>query len=383
MLPSSTQMVRRDGFSEFNFGQPDPDLLPVDEMRRAPAEAFTRFGTDPLAYGAPEGAWPLLGWLRDRLTAQEGIDLALDEMLGTGGNSEALDQICTLFTRPGDVVLVESPTYHLGLRILHDHALDLRPVPADDDGLRVDALEQALTQLAAEGRRARFLYSIPTFHNPTGVNLAMDRRRAVIDLAGQHDFLIVEDDVYRELAYDGPAPPSLFAMAPRGRVMRMGSFAKTLAPGVRLGFITCAADQARRIADGGLRDSGGSPSYAMGMFVAALCESGDYDRHVARLRDAYRTRRDALLAALETHLPAGCRFTRPGGGYFVWVTVPDHLDTNVLAERADEYRVSFIPGARLCADGGGQRALRLAFSLMKPDELTEGARRLGALIAGA
>jgi 2-aminoadipate transaminase len=382
-LPASTQMVLREGFCEFNFGQPDPDLLPVAEIGRAPAAAFARFGTDPLAYGAPEGSWPLLGWLRERIVERENIPLELGELIGTGGNSEAIDQICTLFTRPGDIVLVESPTYHLGLRILNDHALDLRGVPMDEDGLRVDALEALLAALAAAGRTPKFLYTIPTFHNPTGCNLATERRQAVIDLAVRHGFFIVEDDVYRELAYDAPAPPSLFALAPRGTVLRLGSFAKSLAPGLRLGWITCGAEHASRFANGGLRDSGGAPSYAMGMFVAALCRSGDYEAHVARLRAAYRERRDALVGALTAHLPPGCTFDTPGGGYFIWITVPPHLDTTALAAASDAHRVSFVPGARLCVDGAGGRQLRLAFSLMKPDQLAEGARRLGALIAGA
>ncbi len=380
-LPPSTQMVLRDGYSEFGFGQPDPDLLPVAEMRRAPASAFDLYGTDALAYGAPEGAWPLLGWIHERTRLLEGLDAGLDECIGTAGNSDAIDQVCTLFTQPGDVVLVESPTYHLGLRILNDHQLDLRAIPTDGDGLRVDVLADTLAGLERSGKRARLLYTIPTFHNPTGVNLSLARRQAVIDLAVQHDLLIIEDDVYRELAYDGPALPSLFSMAPRGTVMRLGSFAKSLAPGLRLGWLHCSAAQARRLADGGLRDSGGTPSYAIGMMVSALCHSGDYDAHVDRLRATYRERRDALSAALITHLPEGCTFTTPGGGYFIWVTLPERIDTNALLAKADAHRVAFIPGQRLCFDGRGRNCLRLAFSLMKPDQLAEGARRLGALIS--
>jgi DNA-binding transcriptional MocR family regulator len=162
----------------------------------------------------------------------------------------------------------------------------------------------------------------------------------------------------------------------------MGSFAKSLAPGLRLGWINCSADHARRFADGGLRDSGGSPGYAAGMMVSALCRSGDFETHVQRLRAAYRERRDALAAALTAHLPDGCSFTKPAGGYFIWVTVPDHIDTAVLLAAADAHRVAFVPGGRLCIDGCGQHSLRLAFSLMKPAQLTEGARRLGATLSG-
>lgn len=382
-LPSSTQMVLREGFYEFNFGQPDPDLLPVDAMRRAPAAAFEAFGSDLLAYGAPEGAWPLLGWVRDRIEAREGISVSLDECIGTGGNSDAIDQVCTLFTEPGDIAFVESPTYHLGLKILRDHHLELRPIPTDADGLQVGVLETELQRLARDGRRARMVYTIPTFHNPTGVNLSPARRQALVDLAAAHDLLVLEDDVYRELAYDGASPPSLFGLAPRGTVIRMGSFAKSLAPGLRLGWMNCSVAQARRFADGGLRDSGGAPNFATAMMVAALCRAGDFDAHGERLRAAYRERRDALVSALHEALPSGCSFVTPGGGYFVWITLPPHLDADVLLARADGFQVSFIPGSRVTLDGGGRSALRLSFALMKPAALQEGARRLCALIASA
>jgi DNA-binding transcriptional MocR family regulator len=380
-LPPSTQMVLREGYSEFNFGQPDPDLLPVDAVGRAPSAALAAFGAEALAYGAPEGAWPLLGWIRDRVAQREGIAVSLEECIGTGGNSDAIDQIGTLFTAPGDIAFVESPTYHLGLRILADHDLDLRPVPTDAEGLRVDVLAAELQQLASRGLRARLLYTIPTYHNPTGVNLAAARRQALVELAAEHDLLIVEDDVYRELTYDGAAPPSLFSLAPRGTVMRLGSFAKALAPGLRLGWINCSASQAKRFADGGLRDSGGAPNFTMAMMVAALCRAGDFDRHGERLRAAYRERRDALATALRETLPSEASFAVPGGGYFIWVRLPDEIDTEALLARADAYRVSFIPGARLSADGGNRNALRLSFALMKPPQLAEGAGRLGRLIA--
>jgi DNA-binding transcriptional MocR family regulator len=381
LLPPSTQMVLRAGYYEFNFGQPDPDLLPVEAMRRAPAAALHAFGATMLAYGAPEGAWPLLGWIRDRIEAREGIALSLDECIGTGGNSDAIDQVCTLFTQPGDIAFVESPTYHLGLKILSDHRLDLRPVPTDADGLQVDVLEEQLSQAAREGRRARLLYTIPTFHNPTGVNLSPARRQKVVDLAAEHELLVLEDDVYRELGYDATAPPSLFSIAPRGTVIRMGSFAKSLAPGLRLGWVNCSTEQARRFADGGLRDSGGAPNFATAMMVAALCAAGDFDTHGVRLRAAYRERRDTLAGALHESLPDGCAFDVPGGGYFIWVTLPAHVDTAALLARADEYKVAYLPGGRVSLDGANHHALRLSFALMKPAQLADGARRLGALLA--
>jgi 2-aminoadipate transaminase len=378
--PALTQMVRRPGFSEFDWGQPDPDLLPVDGIRRAASAALDEFGPTALAYGAAEGPWPLLHWIRKRQRQAEGLEIDVSEIVGTAGNSDGLDQICTLFTTPGDTVLVESPTYHLALRIMRDHRLDLRPVAMDAHGLSVDRLEALLDDLSREGRKPRLLYTVPTFHNPSGVTLGLDRRRALVNLAAERDLLIVEDDVYRELAYDGPAPPSLYALAPRGTVLRLGSFAKSLAPGLRLGWLNGSAEHAHRVADSGLRDSGGSTNFYAGMVVSAFCRSGDFDRHVTRLKDAYRGRRDVLLSSLAEELPAGCSVSAPGGGYFLWVTLPAHVQGHELARHADDYRVSFIAGRTFCIDAAGDNALRLAFSLMKPDALVEGARRLGALL---
>lgn len=378
--PALTQMVRRPGFSEFDWGQPDPSLLPVEGIRRATAAALDEFGPTALVYGAAEGPWPLLYWIRERLQQTEGLPIDASEIVGTSGNSDGLDQICTLFTTPGDTVLVESPTYHLALRIMRDHRLDLRPVPMDAHGLRVDRLQALLDELPREGRTPRLLYTVPTFHNPSGTSLSLDRRQALVNLAAQHGLLIVEDDVYRELAYDGPPLPSLYALAPRGVVMRLGSFAKSLAPGLRLGWINGSAEQTHRIADSGLRDSGGSTNFYAGMVVSAFCRSGDFERHVTRLKNVYRERRDVLLSSLAEQLPAGCSVNVPGGGYFVWVMLPKGILGHELARHADGYRVGFIPGRTFSIDEAGDRALRLAFSLMTPDALVEGARRLGALI---
>jgi DNA-binding transcriptional MocR family regulator len=374
-------MVLRDGWAEFVFGQPHPSLLPVAAMQRAAHETFEMFGSAPLAYGAPEGVWPLLEWQRQRTVAQEQIALSAAEIIGTAGNSQGLDEVCTLFTTPGDIVFVEVPTYHLALKTLRDHRLSLHPIPIDAEGLRVDLLEAALLALEAEGKNARALYTIPTFHNPTGISLTLERRRQLVALAERHRLLIIEDDVYRELWFDVPPPPSLFALAPRGQVIRLGSYSKTLAPGLRLGFVTCSAEQALRFADDGVRDSGGAPSFAVGMMVATLCRSGGFDTHLDGLRQSLRARRDALLQALDRDLPAGCQVTRPGGGYFIWLTLPPAVTVDRLLPAAERHRVSFVPGTSVCIDGRGQHQVRLAFSLLTPEEMADGVRRIATAIA--
>jgi 2-aminoadipate transaminase len=372
------QLFERPGIIELTWGHPDPALLPVAALRRAGQAALDRFGSDAMQYGHPAGPGPLLEWLAERIGRQEGRAPALDEIMTTGGTSLGLDQLLTSLVVPGDTVLVESPTYHLAVRILRDHRLNLVPVPTDQDGLRIDALQQTLAQLSAAGSRARALYLVPTFNNPTGRSLALERRRALVELAQALGLLIIEDDVYRELAYDGPAPASLWSLAAPGVVARLGSFSKTLGPGLRLGWLTAGRELVERIVNGGLLDSGGGINHYTGLVVMALCAAGDYDTNLDALRQSYHQRRDTLIASLNEHLPPGCTVRAPGGGFFVWVELPAGADSRALLPRAEAAGVSFFPGAGFHLDGGGQSGLRLAFSLYPAEALAEAARRLGA-----
>lgn len=385
VLPSLplVQFETRPGLIDLAWGHPDPSLLPVAEMRAAAQASLDRWGPKALEYGAAAGAGPLRDWLRNRLAVREGRALTGEEILITAGVSEGLDQLCTLCTQPGDVALVESPTYHLAVRILRDHPLELIAVPADDAGPNVDALKARLVAFRREGRRPRLLYVIPTFNNPTGLSLSAERRRALIEVAVDEGFLIVEDDVYRDLAYDGPPPPSLWSLAPAGVVARLGSFSKTVAPGLRLGWLTAAPSLVERLADSGLRDSSGGVNHFTAMAVAALCGAGGYEVSVARLTAAYRTQRDALLGALAEHLPPGAAWARPAGGFFVWITLPVGVDAAALLPRAEAAGVSYLPGERFYLEEGGRSALRLAFTRYGPDALAEAARRLGGILSGA
>lgn len=372
----TVQLAVKPGVIDLAWGQPDPKLLPVSAMQRATELALSQFGADTLAYGADAGAGPLLDYLRARIERTEGKALNPDQIMITGGNSDALDQIATHFTEPGDTVLVEAPTYHLAVRILRDHHLDIVPVSTDEDGLRINDLQEELAELKRAGKRVKFLYTIPTFHNPTGTSLSEGRRRGLVKIAAQEHLLIVEDDVYRELAYDAPALPSLWSLAPEGVVLRMGSFAKSLAPGVRLGWLTGKGEHVQRMALGGLRDSGGGVNHFTAMTIAAFCEHGLYDKQLDTLKWSYRERRDALCDALAREIPDAA-FSKPGGGFFLWVTLPETVDTQVLRGRAPEHGVDFIHGARFFVEGGGTNSLRVAFSLYSPQELEQAMQRLG------
>ena len=378
MLPD-TQLFLRPGIVEMNWGNPARELLPVSDIARAADHALRHGGPAALAYGAEQGPGRLLAPLAAWLSRREDAAIGPDRLFITGGISQGLDLLCTLLAQAGDTVLVQAPVYHLALRIFADHGLILEPVESDEQGLRIEAVAAALDRLAAQGRSPRFLYTVPTWCNPTGASLAADRRVALAALAEQHELLILEDDVYRELWYDAPSPQPLQRLVPR-QVVRLGSFSKILAPGLRLGWLVAPPAMVRRCAGCGLLDSGGGVSHFAAHVAAGLFEMGLLDEHIERLRSAYRARRDALLAALEQHLPQGCSWAPPAGGFFVWLRLPEGGDSLALLRTAEAAGVSYVPGVRFFPGGNDPRRLRLAFSLLQEDELVEGARRLGHVI---
>lgn len=381
MLPN-VQLALRPGMIELGWGHPSMGLLPTAAVAEAAAHALGRHGREALSYGAEQGPGCLIAALCRWLGQREGPAPQAAQVLITGGASQALDLLCTLLTRHGDVVLVESPTYHLALRILRDHGLVLVPVPGDAQGLSPDALAEVLEALRSRGQRPRFLYLVPTFGNPTGVTLSLDRRARLVSLAQQADLTIIEDDVYRELWYDAPPPPALFTLAPDGPIVRLGSFSKILGPGLRLGWLQASPGIVQRCVRSGLLDSGGGINHFTAHVAAALLEMGLLDGHLELLRRTYRQQRDALLDALARFLPADCRWHAPGGGFFVWLALPAGRDSARLLPIAEEAGVSYVPGVRFFAGQGGASYARLAFSLLAPQELEEGARRLGRVLNG-
>ncbi len=374
---SDTQATLRPGFIELGLGHPDPSLLALDALIDGARNAAARFGPNTINYGHGIGPGPLREWLVGRISRQEGAAPTDGEIAITAGISHGLDQLATLWLQPGDAVFAQSPTYHLALRILRDRNVTIIPVASDADGLSDAALRAAIDDARARNLRPRLLYAVPSFNNPTGLSWSPARREQVVETAAAHSLLIAEDDAYRELGYDAPAPPSLWSIAPRGVVARFGSFSKSLAAGMRVGWLTADAALVTRIAKSGLMDSGGGPSQFAAMCVTAFCTQGDaYDRQLARLVNAYRDRRDALVREIQAQLP-GCTFDIPRGGFFLWLNLPAQVDAAALHRAAEGQGVSFLTGARFFADGrGGANAIRLCFALYDADMLTEGVRRI-------
>jgi DNA-binding transcriptional MocR family regulator len=374
------QLILRPGIIDFGWGHPRNDLLPAADLRRAADAALEHDGPAALAYGFEQGPGRLIEQLCGYLGRLDGEAPAPERIFITGGISHGLDLLCTLLTRPGEVVLVESPAYHLAQRIFRDHDLRLYPIPSDLQGVRIDALEDALSRLHRSKQRAAFLYTIPTYCNPTGACLPPERRAALIALAERHNLLVLEDDVYRELWYDTPPPESLAYYGNPARVVRLGSFAKILAPGLRLGWLVADPTIVQGCVRSGVLDSGGGVNHFTAHIVAEYLKMGLFADHLAGLRAAYRAQRDALVTALQQHLPTSCRFTTPGGGFFVWIQLPEGKDSTTLLPHAEAAGVSFLRGAIFHSDGAGQNSIRLAFSLLSPEEMEEGVRRLAAAV---
>ena len=378
-----SQAAVRDGVIELAIGQPEPSLLPTRELAVAAATALQKYGADALGYGAEYGPWPLLDWLTAHLGAVDERAPAAGELLITAGISTALDLIATTFTKHGDVVLVEVPTYHLALGILADHGVELVGVETDADGLRVDAVEAAIATAHAAGKRVSLLYTIPTFGNPTGRTLPVERRKDLARVAASSDLVIVEDDVYRELWFSVPPPPSIGVVDPAAPVLRMGSFSKSLAPGLRLGWISGPSALVGRVVHGGVLASGGGLNPTIALAVAEYADAGRYEPNVARLRDVFRSRSAALVGALREALP-DATFAEPEGGYFVWLRLPGGLSAESLLPAADVAGLTYQPAVRFDASGTVDPSwLRLSFARYGEADLIEGARRLARVVGEA
>ncbi|WP_081951890.1 aminotransferase class I/II-fold pyridoxal phosphate-dependent enzyme [Kitasatospora phosalacinea] len=363
------QAVAPPGVVDLEPGYLEPGLLPVSEVLPLYAEALSEFGPAALTYGANAGAEPL------RVLLGERHGCAPDEVLVTAGTSQALALLCGVLGEPGRHVVVERTSYDLGRRIMADHGLRVLEADADGEGVRPDALERALAGTGAG--RVAFVYLTPTFHNPTGTVAGEQRRRDLLAVAARHGVPIVEDDAYAELCLDRVAlPPPLAALAERRGVIRLGSFAKTLGPGLRLGWLEAEPEVVRALAARGQLVSGGALNHLTSLAVAMLLGDGRYDLRLSWLRAQLRLRRDTLMAALRAGLGESVTVDRPTGGFFTWLTFDPRRDEGALVAAARDAGVAVAPGSRF--GGAGGTHLRLAYSLNPPDRLAEGAARLAA-----
>lgn len=374
--PGISQFVHRPGILDLGPGYLDPSLLPVDALRDGLDAATSAHGPDVLGYGANAGPLPLRVLLAGVLSRWDGSTYGPEHVVITGGTSQMLDHLTGTLAAPGDVVLAEEPSYNWGCGIFREHGLHVARLAGDETGVDPDAMERRLHEARRASRRVAFVYVIPTFHNPTGRLMSRERRLRLVEVAHAHGVPIVEDNAYRDITFDGAPPPSLLALAGQRGVVQLSSFSKCLGPGLRLGWLAADAGTVERLEGSHLLTSGGCLNHLVALSVLSLIESGWFERHVAELRRALAARRDALVAGLREHLPAGFRFDVPRGGFFVWVQLPAGVDELALRAAAERRGVSFALGSAF-EPPPGAGAVRLCFSLHPPEALRTAAERLG------
>ena len=358
------------GVISFARGIPAPECLPVSELADCAREAIERDGSSVLSYGPGGGYGPLREWI----AARHGVEPA--RVVVTSGSLQGFVFLAEQLVRSGARVLVEAPTYDRPLKILRRLGAEIVGLPMDDDGLDVDALERAL----AEGEKPAFLYTIATFQNPSGRTLSEKRRRRIAELARAHELLVLEDDPYGLVRYEGDALPTIFELEGGVNVAYASSFSKTIAPGVRVGYFVLPPGLAGQI-EALAVSTYISPPFMAQATVHEFLRRGNFEPNLERVRGLLRGRRDAMLESLEQHMPQSAKWSRPEGGYFIWVDLAN--EAGDLLARAEQAGVTFVPGTDFFADGGGARSLRLAFSFVSQEEIAEGVLRLAGLLRGA
>jgi 2-aminoadipate transaminase len=363
----------------FAGGLPDPATYLLAEVRQITEHVLREQGHKALGYGPAPGLTPLREWLARWMTAR-GRPTDAEETLVTTGGVAALDLIAKVFLDPGDVVLVGRPSYLAALHVFRSYGARLVGVPVDEHGLVPEALEACLRDLAAAGIRPKLLYTVPSFQNPSGVTLPEPRRRRMLELAREYDLGIVEDAAYRELRFEGVAPPLLAALDP-DRVILIDTFSKIFNPGMRLGWVTAPRELIAALV--AAKQGQDQCASTLAQYIClAFAERGFIERQLGIAVPLYRRKRDTMCLALEAHMPSGCTWTRPQGGFYVWLTLPEHLDSEALLPRAiaDE-KLAYVPGPAFFHDGTGHRHLRLCYSYVDQARIDDGIQRLGALLA--
>jgi DNA-binding transcriptional MocR family regulator len=355
-------------------GHPDPQLLPLSMMRKAASSALEHAAPEVLQYTYEQGDPRFREVLASFLSREYGLAVDPESLFIDAGVSQGLDLFCSYFTRPGDTVLVEDPTYFLALKIFGDYRLRVVSVPSGEEGVDTAALRRA-----AEKERPVFFYTIPVHQNPSGFTQPEENRRQVVELAERMGFTVLADEVYHLLTYDGTVPRPFAAYLDSGRAVSLGSFSKLAAPGLRLGWFQAPEEMRKRIFSAGLFDSGGGQNPFTAAVMCRALEDGSAGDHLEHLRSTYAARRDAMDSALAEEAGDLVEWKRPRGGYFFWLRMK-RGDARSAAEAAGRQQVTFLPGSGFSpADAFGDR-IRLCFAHYPPEQLREGVRRLAAAL---
>jgi 2-aminoadipate transaminase len=370
-------LTEREDVISLAGGLPDTSTFPPDSYAALMGTVAGESCARALQYGPTEG----LGRLKDCVASvmhAEGMLIDPDDVLVTTGAQQVIDLVCKTLLDPGDVVVAEAPTYPGAIPTFSAYQADVVQITIDREGMRVDEMQDTLDQLEAAGRRPKFIYTVPNFHNPAGVTMSLERRRRLVQIAAERELLVLEDNPYGLLRYEGEPLPTLYSLD-HEFVIYAGTFSKILSPGVRLGWAVAPPPILAKMQLGKQAADLCSSSISQ-YFVSAYFDAGPWDDYVRSLLEIYRRRRDVMLDSLAEHFPREAEWTHPQGGLFIWASMPDYIDTTDLLARALQEQVAFVPGRAAYMDGRGGASMRLNFSGVGEDGIREGVRRIGEVV---
>jgi 2-aminoadipate transaminase len=372
-------LTERDEVISLAGGLPDTSTFPPDSYAALMGQVAAESCARALQYAPTEGLEVVKRCILEVMGEESMHGIDTDEVLVTTGGQQVIDLVCKTLIDPGDVILAEAPTYPGAVPTFCAYEADVVQVEMDRDGMRVDEMEATLDRLESDGRRPKFVYTVPTFQNPAGVTMSLPRRERLVRIAQERELLVLEDNPYGLLRYEGDPVPTLRALDGGEFVIYLGTFSKILSPGIRLGWAVAPRPVLAKMNIG--KQAADLCSSSMTQhFVAAYFDSGRWQEYVRSLAEIYRRRRDTMLDALAEHLPPEAEWTHPAGGLFVWATLPDYIDTTDLLARALQENVAFVPGRAAFLDGRGGSSMRLNFSGVAEDDIREGVRRIGKVV---
>ncbi len=366
-----------EGMISFVYGDPDVGSLPLEDMVTAAEYLAENNRRETMFYDSPVGDKGLSIAICNKLKTDHDLDIKPNELYVAAGASNGLSLVVDALVDPGDVVLADAPAWMGATSMFKLAGAEVIGIEVDEDGVRPDKVNAALDALAADGRGPKFLYTIPTFQNPTGVELSVDRRHELARIADERGLLILEDDAYIDLRFSGEKKPTIYSLTQPGSVLLFGTLSKTIAAGMRLGWMAGPADIIATIARSRMDTLKNNFSSSLADWYVS---TGRLAEHINDLCKIYEAKRTHMLAALERDMPAGVSWTKPNGGFFIWVTFPEGIDTVALQPKCQAELVDYIPGPAFYADGSGRNSLRLSFSAVSAEEIDIGIARLGAVM---
>ena len=367
------EVTSRPGMISFAGGLPAPELFPVEQIREVSQRVLSDYGPSALQYSITEGILPLRNWIAGEVSPDLG-PVSPENIIITQGSQQGLDLVSKLFLDKGSTVFVENPSYLGALQSFQLFQANVIAIPSDEQGMKMSALRERL-----KTRTPAFMYLMPNFQNPTGVSLSMERRLMLAEIVNEHNLLVIEDNPYGELVYEGLSHPSLYGLGGTRNFIYLSTFSKTIAPGLRVAYVVGDREIIRKLAL--VKQGTDLQTNTFGQhLVYEYVRSGGYEAHIALLRKTYRHRRDCMISALETYFPETVTWNRPEGGMFLWLTLPQGNNAEDVLIHCLEQNVAFVPGYVFFPDSSGRNTMRLNFSNAAPDTIREGIRRMGEVL---